>query len=65
MKQSDTFFSKYAIGVLLPIFLFIAFTGCEVVEGIFNAGFILGTIVTIAIVVFLIWGIIKIIKSLK
>ena len=56
---------KYFFKLLMPLIASLLLTGCGVIEGIFQAGFWLGTALTVAIVSVLIWIAIKIFQKLK
>ena len=56
---------KYFFKLLIPSTAALLLTGCGVIEGIFQAGFWLGIVLTVAIVSVLIWLAIKIFRKLK
>ncbi len=65
INQLETGFRKYSLKLLIPFLASILLTGCGVVEGIFETGLWFGIIITVAIIVLLIWGIVKIIQKMK
>lgn len=48
-------FTNKNLVLALLITLTLTFTGCEVVEGIFNVGFWVGVIVVVVIVLIILW----------
>lgn len=56
---------KHSIKLSILIIASLFLNGCGVIEGIFQAGFWLGIILSIVIVILLIWVAIKIYQKLK